>query len=101
MPVNPGPHPNIPLLATAAQIKAIMHTHTKELHIWREVTATDKALKQQLLSAINKMYYCTLQDRITGPPQSPQKRFSSISTKHMATYPLPTLPTMTLPSRHH
>jgi hypothetical protein len=36
------------------------------MRIWSKYLATDKALKQQLLLAIDKMYYKTLRNQITG-----------------------------------
>ena len=56
-PVNPGSQPAILGTKTAAQILAITRAHTEDLRIWREYTSTNKALKQQLLTAFNKMYY--------------------------------------------
>lgn len=78
LPINPGPNPGIPANATGAQIEANTRAHKENLRIWREYIATDKALKQQLLAAIQEMYYKTLRHRITD--------YATISTKQILTH---------------
>jgi regulator of replication initiation timing len=66
VPVNPGAQPVIPAGATNHQINAIQNQHKENHRIWKEYLATDKALKQMLLAAVNEMYYRSLRNRITG-----------------------------------
>lgn len=66
VPANPGPQPVIAANATQYQIAQATSEHKEELRIWKEYQAADKALKQQLLAAINELYYKTLCNRITG-----------------------------------
>jgi hypothetical protein len=53
---NPGAQPLFPAGATAAQLNAITCQHKENHCIWKEYLATNKALKQQLLAAVNEMY---------------------------------------------
>jgi hypothetical protein len=75
VPVNPGAQPIIPDAATAAMIAALTRTHTENIRIWREYLATDKGLKQQLIHAVDEMYYKTLRNRITG--------YASVTTRNI------------------
>ena len=74
-PVNPGAQPDIPAGATGSQIAAITREHNENHCIWREYLVTNKALKQQLLAAVNATYYRTLRNRITG--------FATITTRQL------------------
>ena len=65
-PVNPGANPVLPDGATAAFISELARQHAASLRIWREYLSTDKTLKQQLLAAIDDIYYRSLRNRITG-----------------------------------
>ena len=65
-PANPGSAPEVPDDATDNQIAAIVRTHSTALQLFREYTATDKALKQQVISSIGDLYLKTLSHRITG-----------------------------------
>jgi hypothetical protein len=65
-PINPGPHPIQAAGATAAQIAETNRIHDATLRIWREYQATDKALKQLLLQAVDPMYVQPLRNRLTG-----------------------------------
>jgi hypothetical protein len=78
VPINPGPNPAIPANATGAQIEANTRAHKENLQIWREYFATNKALKQQLLSAIQEMYYKALCHRITG--------YATVTTRQILTH---------------
>ena len=77
-PVNPGPTPAIPNAATDHQISAIVRQHTHDTNSFNEYLATDKALKQQVIGAIDTMYLHTLRHRITG--------FANLTTKTMLTH---------------
>jgi hypothetical protein len=77
-PVNLGPNPTIPANATGAQIEANTRAHKENLRIWREYIATNKALKQQLLAAIQEMYHKTLRHRIT--------EYATVTTKQTLTH---------------
>jgi hypothetical protein len=74
-PLNPGPTAVIPAIATAAQISNLHRLHTEALARFREYIATDKALKQQLITAIQPMYLRALSHRITG--------FANVTTRQM------------------
>jgi hypothetical protein len=75
VPVNPGPQPVIPAQATTHVLAAVTCEHKENLRIWREYLATDKALNQQVLGAVQEMYYNTLRDRITG--------YASVTTRQL------------------
>jgi hypothetical protein len=76
VPVNPGPQPVIlPAQATAHVLAAVTREHKENLRIWQEYLATDKALKQQVLGAVQEMYYKTLRHRITG--------YTSVTTRQL------------------
>ena len=77
-PTNPGTTPIIPDGSTGAQISAIIRQHSNDTNVFREYLATDKALKQQVIGAVNTMYLRTLSHRITG--------FANISTREMLTH---------------
>ena len=55
-PLNPGPIPIIPDGSTAPQINAITATHKREANFFQEYNNADKALKQQLLGAVDDMF---------------------------------------------
>jgi hypothetical protein len=65
-PANPGINPLIPALSTNAIITELTRQHATSLKTWQEYQSTDKALKQQLLAAIDSIYYRSLRNRITG-----------------------------------
>jgi hypothetical protein len=65
-PENPGAHPILSDNATVAFIAELTWQHTASLRIWKEYLSTNKTLKQQLLAAINNIYYRSLCNRITG-----------------------------------
>jgi hypothetical protein len=75
-PANPGAVPvPLPAGATAAQITAGIRQHATELMLFREYLATDKALKQQVISTVNAMYLRALSHRITG--------FANVTTRQL------------------
>ena len=68
-PANPGPTVVIPVgppNPTSAVVSNLTRAHNENLRVWREYLATDKALKQQLLSCFNESYYRTMRNRVTG-----------------------------------
>ena len=65
-PINPGPTLIIPTGATGPEISWLEEEHTEATRSWKEYMATDKALKQQLLSAFDDMYYHSLRNIHTG-----------------------------------
>ena len=65
-PINPGPIPIIPEDATQFQISAITTTHTRKSKLFHEINKTDKAVKQQLLGAVNDMFTRALNNRYIG-----------------------------------
>jgi hypothetical protein len=97
---NPGPTPDISVNAMGAQIEANTRAHKENFRIWREYMATDKALKQQLLSAIQEMYCKALRHQSLGTLPSPPDTLSHTYMPPMATSHQQTLPTMTQGSRH-
>ena len=77
-PLNPGPIPIIPDGSTAAQINAITATHKRESKIFQEYNNADKALKQQLLGAVDDMFTRALKNRYIG--------YANVSTKQLLTH---------------
>ena len=65
-PANPGPTPEYPDNPMQHQIQLATQAHATSLKAWEEYKATDKALKQQLLSAISEQFYKALRNRIVG-----------------------------------
>jgi hypothetical protein len=64
VPVNPGPAATIPDALT--QIANLRQDHDELKALFVEYYATDKALKQQIIGAVDKLYLRTLNHRITG-----------------------------------
>ena len=59
-PANPGPTVVIlvgPPNPTSAVVSNLTRAHNENLQVWREYLAKDNALKQQLLSCFNELYY--------------------------------------------
>lgn len=74
----PPTNPVIPVIAanaTPARISTITRVHATRLADFREYLSTDKALKQQVIGAINNMYLRTLRHRVTG--------FANVTTRQM------------------
>ena len=74
-PLNPGPIPIIPAGATQFQITALTDTHKRETVIFQEFNNTDKALKQQLLGAVDDMFTRALKNRYIG--------YANVTTKQL------------------
>jgi hypothetical protein len=55
-PANPGNIHVIAPNATTAQISTITRAHNTRITNFKEYLATNKALKQQVIGAINNMY---------------------------------------------
>ena len=65
-PVNPGNSAVIPPGATAAVTHTLERVHSENLRVFREVTRTDQALKQQLLKVFDDMYFKALRNPHVG-----------------------------------
>ena len=77
-PVDPGPLPQIPPNATAAQIGTIERTHKEAKRLYQEFVAVGNALKQQLISSIDETYLRGLRHNIYG--------YMNVSVLQMLTY---------------
>lgn len=64
-PVNPGPIPTFPIRATAVTVAALEATHKENLRAWEEYNAVMQALKNQLIEAVDELYFKAIQDRVT------------------------------------
>jgi hypothetical protein len=64
--INPGPATTFPDALTGAQIANIRQDQDELNALFVEYYATDKALKQQIIGAVDKLYLRTLNHRITG-----------------------------------
>jgi len=74
-PANPGTLPNIPPNVSVRQAADIQRSFDENRRVFNEYTMTDKALKQQLLSAIVDIYIKALKNPISA--------YSAISTKQI------------------
>ena len=77
-PINPVPTPVIPPSSTQAQINAIINTHKREAKLFHEFNNTYKALKQQLLGAVDNMFTRALKNRHIG--------YANTTTKDLLTH---------------
>jgi hypothetical protein len=75
VPINPGPAATFPDALTGAQIANIRQDRDELKALFIEYYATDKALKQQIIRAVDKLYLHTLNHRITG--------FANVTTRQM------------------
>ena len=66
LPNNPGLQPQIPVNATAAQIAERQRQHAISLREWKEYQAVHKALRKQLLEAVEPIYLRALRDGHVG-----------------------------------
>jgi hypothetical protein len=66
LPDNPGPQPVIPPGTTAAQVGALVRTHTAHLREWREYMNIHQALKTLLINAIDPIYLRARRHRHVG-----------------------------------
>ena len=69
-PVRPAVHPAYPANATEKQIMAIDRIHKNDKQLWARLNATDSALSQQLLTAVEPLYYKALPTRRPDTPTS-------------------------------
>ena len=74
-PINPGSNPVIPPNLTQAQINAIIDTHKRDAKLFHKFNNTDKALKQQLLGAVDDMFIRALKTGTLDMP-TPQQRIN-------------------------
>jgi hypothetical protein len=81
-PVNPGWQPVIAPGATGTRIAELVRQHTEEKRIWSEYVNIGKALKQQLLSAVDELYVRSLKNATTG--------FANVSVWQMLSHLLTT-----------
>jgi hypothetical protein len=65
-PVNPGPTPIIPDRSTVPTTTTIRARFVEETDIFRQYSATDKALKQLLVGAVDEMFIRCLQTKYLG-----------------------------------
>lgn len=68
-PINPGPTAIVPPLSTAAVINEVHRQHDAAVALFNEYEATDKALKQQIVGAVEPMFLRTLRNKYTGYQQ--------------------------------
>ena len=68
-PANPGQDPIVPAGTSTSAASHIRRLFDEDRGVFREYHNTDKALKSQLISAVDEMYIKTLQNRITGYAQ--------------------------------
>ena len=65
-PANPGIAPTIPPGSTGPQIADIRLQHATAMKLYKQYDATDKALKQLLIGAVNDMFIRSLRNRHIG-----------------------------------
>ena len=65
-PANPGPNPEIPAGATQFQIQAATSLYNQSTNDFKQYNATDRALKQQLMGAVDDMFVNILSDIHVG-----------------------------------
>ena len=65
-PANPGNTPIFPARAGGDQTRRIERDHRETLRVFREITRTDQALQQQLLSSVDDMYLKALKQPHLG-----------------------------------
>ena len=65
-PTNPGPQALYPPGATQYQIQAVNAAHTTAQRLFAQYDSTDRALKQQLLGAVDDMFVSSLADPHVG-----------------------------------
>ena len=66
IPVNPGATPLIPPTSTAAQITSINKVHDDATKAFHQYVNVDKALKQQLIEAVDDLYLKALRNKYVG-----------------------------------
>jgi hypothetical protein len=75
LPDNPGKTPIILTQTTETNARILIRNHREALRLWREYQNVHAALKQQLISAVARIYLCALQHRHTG--------FSNVTTQQL------------------
>jgi hypothetical protein len=65
-PLNPGKSPVVPDTATGPQIAGLERAFKAARQIWVAWNNTDKALKEQVLGAVEESFYRVLRNRHTG-----------------------------------
>ena len=83
IPINPGVSPTIPRNAQEIEINELNRHHQRQIYVWREFVATDKALKQLLLTAVDEIFIRALRHRITGYANVTTKKCYNTSSAHM------------------
>jgi hypothetical protein len=68
-PINPGPNPTIPAHSTGILINEINRQHDAATHLFNQYGSIDKALKQQIVAAIDPMFLRTLRSKYVGYQQ--------------------------------
>ena len=77
-PANPGQNPNIPLGATGPQIAEYRRAHKEAVEEFNRYMNTDKALKSQLIAAVDEPYICVKRHKYVG--------YANVSTKELLTH---------------
>jgi hypothetical protein len=78
LPKNPGASPAVPHAAINSQAATLICKHKADTSLFKEYLATDKALKQQAIAAVDVMYLKTICNRNTG--------FATATTLEMLTH---------------
>ena len=65
-PIYPGQHPNVPAGTSTANTSTIVCRHTEDLRQWHEFKNVNTALKKQLLSTLDNIYFRALKDHHVG-----------------------------------
>ena len=66
VPINPGSAPEIPANSTGAQITELCYAFDTAAALFNEYDRTDKALRQTLLTTVDKMFIRSLQHKYVG-----------------------------------
>ena len=66
IPLNPGASPIIPANATGVQISSLQKAHKDETTAFHQYINVDKALKQQLIEAVDDIYLKALRNKYVG-----------------------------------
>ena len=66
IPINPGATAVIPAASTAAQITSIRKAHDDATKAFHQYVNVDKALKQQLIEAVDDLYLKALRNKYVG-----------------------------------
>jgi hypothetical protein len=68
----------VPYAATDSEVASLLREHKTDTNLFKEYIATDKALKQQVIAAVDVMNLKTLRNRITS--------FATATTLKMLTH---------------